>query len=391
MAHRLTRIDALVPVQRRSARFLGFGPVGALLLSAGLFTWGCKSEEKATDTKAEPTATTTAPVLDNKIANAVASAAKSQPPAGQAAAEGPPPDGIMGAARADAELAKGAPPKVKLGSAGSEPRVVLGAPDWGDRRPGQLEISVRNGPGAMPTTVLKLDVRKGAVTGGGPVATTPEPPNPSSNVNGALAYLLDVVNADLGATQPGEVPPQLGAEIRKLKGSSFSARVAPEGLLGTPSFTLAKGAIDQLDGLLDAAATTLNDAIPAYPKDAVGVGGFWMTTSRETLLGAEVIAYRMIKVSEIKDGNVVLDVNAKRYLAADTLGAAGLEQAKVAQFQAESSTQMMVPSGSALPVEGRSQTSIRALVDIEGQARPIQVEARSLFAFAPPAETGKSK
>lgn len=354
------------------------------LVGSLLATLACKSEEK-TEAKTEVTATaaasTAAPVLDNKIANALAQATKSQAPTGQEAENGPPQDGIMGAARADSELAKGAPPKVKLGSAGTEPRVVLGAADFGDKRPGQLEISVRNGPGAMPTTVLKFEVRR--------AASAAAPGSTAVPVTGG--YSFDVVNADLAATQPGEVPPQLGAEIRKLKGSQFTAQVGPEGLLGTPAFTLAKGALPQLESMLDAGATTFNDGIIAYPKEAVGAGGFWMVTSRETLLGAPVIVYRMVKVSEIKDGNTVLDVSAKRYLAADTLGVPGLEQAKVVQFQAESSTQMMVPAGSALPLDGRTQTSIRAFVEIEGQPRPIQVEARSLFAFAPPAASAAKK
>lgn len=366
---------------------------------AGVSAAGCKSEEKDSSAReAAPEATaaasTGAPVLDNKIANAVAQAAKTPAQSGQAAADGPPPDGVMGAARADAELAQGAPAKLKLGSAGSEPRVVLGAADWGDKRPGQLEISVRIGPSSMPTTVLKLDVRKGAAAQSPAGAAAPSAAGsaglslPASQANAAqangLAYLLDVVGADLAATQPGEVPPQVGGEIRKLKGSQFTAQVSAEGLSGTPKFTLAKGATDQLDSMFEAAATTLNDAAVAYPKEAVGAGGFWMTTSRETLLGAPVIVYRMIKVAEVKDGNTVLDVSAKRYLAADTLGVMGLEQAKVVQFQAESSTQMIVPQASALPLDGRAQTSIRAFVEIDGQPRPIQVESRALFAFAPP-------
>jgi hypothetical protein len=399
MANRLTRIaTSLLRTGPRAALLgratLGTITLGAVTLGAALSA-SCKSEDKESEgakSEATATASTAAPVLDNKIANAVAQAAKTQAQPGQAADNGPPQDGIMGAARADAELAKGAPAKVKLGSSGSEPRTQLGAADWGDKRPGQLEISVRNGPGAMPTTVLKLEVRKGAVAASAPASTaTPGAAPVGAAANGPLAYLLDVVNADLATTQPGEVPPQLGAEIRKLKGSQFGAQVGTEGLIGTPTFTLAKGAIDQLDSMLDAGATTLNDAIIAYPKEPVGAGGFWMTTSRETLLGAPVIVYRMIKVSEIKDGNTVLDVSAKRYLAAETLGVSGLEQAKVVQFQAESSTQMMVPSGSALPLDGRAQTSIRAFVEIEGQPRPIQVESRSLFAFAPPAAPAGKK
>lgn len=338
-----------------------------------LVTLGCKAEEDkgASSAKTEATAAvSTAPVLDSKIANAVANAAKAQPSGPAASQDGPPPDGVLGLAKADAELAKGAPPRLKLGGTGSEPRVVLGGADWGDKRPGQLEISVRTGASLLPTTTFKLEVQK------------PTAPLPGASA-GATQYTLAVVAADLATTQPAEIPPEFGAEIRKLKGSQFTVQVAPGGLLGTPSFTIAKAANPQLDTLLQAGAGALTDAVPAYPKEAVGAGAFWMTTSRETLFGADVLAYRMVKVAEVNGDKVVLDIGTKRYLAGETLGLPGLEQSKVHQFQAESSTQMTVGAANALPVDGRSQTSLRGLVEIEGAPRPVQVEARSLFTFAP--------
>lgn len=353
--------------------------LATLSLAATALASGCKSEaDKASAPTAEAStaASTAAPVLDNKIANAVANAAKSQTQAQPAEGDGPPQSGILGPARANAELMPGAPPKLKLGSAGSEPRVVLGAAEWGDKRLGQLELSIRKGNAGYPTTVFKLDGHK-----------LPAAPPPAAGVapqvNAGATYAFDVVASDLGSNQPAEIPPDFAAEIRKFKGSQLTAQVSPSGLVGTPAFTLAKTAAPELDDLLKGGAATLTDAILPFPKEPVGVGAFWMTTSRETLYGTDVVVYRMVKVTEVTGDRTVLDVSAKRYLAADNLALQGLEQSKVMQFQADSSTQMTLVGGSALPHDGRSQTVMRAFVELEGQPRPIQLETRSLFAFAP--------
>lgn len=352
--------------------------------ASGVLATACKSEEEkeaekeSAAAKSEATAAvSTAPVLDNKIASAVANAAKSQAQAQPGEGDGPPQSGILGPARANAELAPGEPPKLKLGSAGSEPRVALGAAEWGDKRLGQFELSIRKGNAGYPTTVFKLDGHKVATAApAAPGAVAPP-------VSAGAGYAFDVVASELASNQPGDIPPDLAAEIRKFKGSQLVAQVSPSGLVGTPAFTLAKGAAPQLDDLLKASSATLNEAILPLPKEPVGVGGFWMTTSRETLMGVDVVVYRMVKVTEVNGDRVALDVNTKRYLAAETLALDGLEQTKVMQFQADSSTQMTLVGGSSLPLDGRSQTVLRAFVELEGQPRPIQLETRSLFAFAP--------
>jgi hypothetical protein len=173
----------------------------------------------------------------------------------------------------------------------------------------------------------------------------------------------------------------LGDEIRKLKGSQLTFQTREASLVGAPVLSLAKGANPQLDTLVLAAATGLSDAALPYPTEPVGVGAFWMVTSRESLLGTDVVAYRMVKVVDITDGAARLEVNTKRYLGDGGIGLPGIESARVHQFQAESSAQFVIAAKQTLPTEGRSQTAIRSLAEIEGAPRPIQIELRTEFAF----------
>ncbi len=358
---------------------------------------GCKTEaEKSSDTatKSEATAAvSSAPVLDTKIASAVAQAAKTQGQNAEAS-DGPPEDGILGLTRADSEVPKGSKPYLKLGSAGSEPRVVLGASDWGDNRSGQLELSVRTGAGMIPTTTLKFEVRRAPAGAPGttapnaaPANTTASTASPPLNV-ASPSHILNVVSSELAATQPAEIPPALAAEIRKLKGGQFGVYATGEGLIGTPSARLAAGANPQLESLMQAGAVALTDAVPVFPKEPVGSGAFWLVKSRETLFDTDVVAYRMVKLAELNGNQAVLDISTKRYLADGSIGLPGLEQATVRQYQAEGSTQLTIAVGSALPLDGRTQTSLRTYVEIEGQPRPVQLETRSLFTFSP---TGPAK
>lgn len=329
-----------------------------------------KDENKGQDSvSSEVTeAVSTGPVLDNKIAEAVANAAEGQPAGAAEASKGPPPDGILGAARADAESKVGSAPKVVMGSSGSEPRVTLTSTLPTQPRSGTSELSLRTGASMLPTTELRYET----VFGSGADETA------------ASRFTLKVVGADLAANQSARIPEEMAQELRKLKGSTFRFP-AGDVLTGTPSFELAKGANSELETLMQAAAAALTEAIPVLPAEPVGAGAFWMTTSRESLLGADVVAYRMTKLSELEGDRAVLEVTTKRYLAAGGIGLPGIEQAPVRQFQAESTTQMTVVSKERLPIDGQSQTSLRALVERNGEPLPVQVEMRSLFAFPPTA------
>lgn len=364
---------------------LGGGLIGAVgLLGSALLVVGCKSNEESETSKptAEEQAATisTGPVVDNKIAKAVANAAKAQPGAAAAGEEGPPENGILGVGRADAELAKGAAPKLKLGATGSEPKVQLGSALVGgstafDKKSGQLDVSLRTGASMLPGTSLKLEFSQ------------PSAPAPASQTtDGALTptpsqVVVSIAQSDLSSNQPAQIPAELAAEIRKLKGTQLTYQLQETQLVGAATVVLAKGANQQLDTLVQAAGSGLNDAVLAYPKEPVGVGAFWMVTSRERLLGTDVVSYRMVKVVDVTDGKARLEVNTKRYLADGGIGLPGIEDAKVHQFHAESSAQLSVAAGQSLPLEGRSQTGIRSFAEIEGQPRPIQIELRTEFVF----------
>ncbi len=283
---------------------------------------------------------------------------------------------VSSGSRADAELTKGAPPKLKLGSTGSDPKVQIGSsvPSSAfDKRGGQVDVALRTGASAFPGIAVKFEFAQPSN------AAAPTTGVPVDQNSGPL--LVTVAQSDLSATQPGQIPPELAAEIRKLKGTQLTYSAQDAALVGAPTVALAKGANPQLETLIQAAGTGLSDAILAYPKEPVGAGAFWMLTSRDRLLGTDVVSYRMVKVVEVTDGKARLEVNTKRYLADGGIGLPGIEDAKVHQFQAEGSTQLSVAAGQSLPLEGRSQTAIRSFAEIEGQPRPIQIELRSEFVF----------
>jgi hypothetical protein len=362
------------------------------LMSLALTTAGCKqdNESEARTSPQEQAATvSTAPVVDNKIAKAVANAAKAAP-AVATAEGGPPENGVLGAARADSELRRGAPPKLKLGSAGNEPKLQLGVASGTentafDKRSGSVEVSVRTGASMMPSTAVKLDFSQpgNSLPSSAPTTNTVlnTPGASVVPVQGVVPVVASVAQSDLGRTQPGQIPPELAAEIRKLKGTQLTFQTAQGALVGAPTIVLSKGANPQLETLVQAAGAGVVDAAIAFPKEPVGVGAFWMVTSREVLLGTDVVCYRMVKVVEITDGKARLEINTKRYLADGNIGLPGIEDAKVHQFHAEGTSQLVVGTGQTLPSEGRSQTTIRAFAEIEGTPRPIPIELRSEFGF----------
>lgn len=362
-------------------RVLGHGLFGFVSVTslALVVTSGCKSDSDSETNAAAPqeqaASISTGPVVDNKIAKAVANAAQAQAAAGATVAKGPPETGILGKTRADEELRTGEPPKLKLGSTGSEPRVQLGLAGGNarvafDNKAGQIDTGIRTGASVFPSAAFKLEFGRAVAPGS---AQTTEPSDP-------VTVAVSFVQSELSANQQAQIPAELGVEVRKLKGSQLTFQFNGTGVAGGPATSLAKEANPQVGKLVQAAASGLSEALVSLPEQPVGAGAFWMVTSRDDLLGTDVVAYRMVKLTEIKDGRVRLEVNTKRYLAADDLGR-DFDHAKALQFHADGSAELVLVAGQPLPIEGRSQTAIRTFAEIEGTPRPIQIEFRNEFAF----------
>jgi hypothetical protein len=351
-------------------------PITLLVTAILISSLACQSKQESAGQKkndsekaaasAEPTG---AALVNPAIADAVQEAARAAAQGGgQATGPEPPPNGILGGSRANEEAKVGSRPKVTLGGAGSEPRVQLGGSLPAASRPGQIEVAVRTGPrAALPTVEFLLTVS---------VSEATERPSPE------LKFAFNT--ARLGRSQPGQIPESAAKAITQLQGSEVSFGLNLTTAVGGGNVTRAKAASEELDILLQATADLLGGALLAYPPSPVGKDAVWMATSRETFLGADVVAYRLYRVTEVGPAEAVLEINTKRYLAGGHLGLAGLDQHEVLQFSGTDETQLKVLVGQWLPVEGRQFQRLNAVVgavDDPEQQAPVQIEARSVFAF----------
>src|SRR4051812_51090 len=296
----------------------------ALILSAvvlaSAFASGCDKKEKQHDSESE-NATDAGASKANKVAadepdlaKAMGSVAAAR---GSATANpgGPPPTGIFGPGEADKAAAKGAPASLTLGSDGSEPRVLLGpAPKPGLKRAGTIELATQSDPqqGAIPIQfAVTLETLKPKTEADAKAGEAPAP----------MPVVVKVTSAKINA--PG-VPADLATAVSKLKGSKVEYQVGADGNAANLRTEIPKGTDpgfrDPVQALSD---MLLNVALP-FPTKPIGLGGFWMVTSRDKIMGLDVVTYRLVKVEKIEGTQVSLSVNTKRYAASPAFELEGL-------------------------------------------------------------------
>jgi len=300
-------------------------------------------------------------------------------PAGSAnAAGGPPPTGIFGPGEADKAAPKGSPATLTLGSNGSEPRVSLGpAPKPGLKRAGTIDLATQSDPqqGAIPIQfAVTLEALK-------PKAEPKEGEAPP-----LTSVVVKVTNAKINA--PG-VPADLASAVGKLKGSRVEYQVGADGSALNLRTEIPKGIDagfkDPVQALSD---LLLNVALP-YPNKPLGLGAFWMVTSRDMIMGLDVVTYRMVKVEKIEGTHVSLSVNTKRYAASPAFELEGLPPDAphtMGEFRSMGEGKVTVASGEAVPNEGEIQSLIGAtLGPVDAKQRMgVQVQTRASFTLAAP-------
>ncbi|HEY1533910.1 MAG TPA: hypothetical protein VGF76_07820 [Polyangiaceae bacterium] len=370
----------------------------ALILSAASLlcslALGCDKHEAQRDTDADAAPPKPKAATDDEpdLAQAVAAvgarsgAGANNGVAAGAAAGGPPPNGIFGPGEADKALAKGAPTTLTLGGDGSEPRVQLGpAPKPGSKRSGTLTIASQSDPqqGAIPISfALSLETQR-AKTDGDAGAAAP------------LQVAAKVIGATINA--PG-VPPDLAGAIGKLKGSRIDYEVSADGAGSNFHYAAPKGIDpafrDALQGLSDTLALL---ALP-FPTKPVGLGGFWMVTSRDVVMGLDVVTYRLVKVEKVEGSSVELSLNTKRYAASSAFNVEGLPPDAphvMGEFRAGGEGKLTMSAGQAFPNSGDLQSLLGAALgpapepsQAPGAAKPqrpmVQVQSRVTIAFSGP-------
>jgi len=366
----------------------------ALVLSAAsalcAFASGCDKHEAQPEKAAASDAGPAKPADDPDLAAAVASARAGSAPADNApAAGGPPPSGIFGPGEADKALAKNAPATLTLGSDGSEPRVQLGPLKAGTKFSNSITISSQSDPqqGPIPITfAFSLEAQK-PKTDGDAGAAVP------------LSVSVKVTGASINA--PG-VPPEVNAAIGKLKGSRVDFRVGADGTGSNFHVEAQKGVDPAFKDSLQGLSDTLAMLILPYPDKPVGVGAYWMVTSRDSLIGLDVVTYRLVKVEKVDASGALLSLNTKRYAASPAFDVPGLPPEaphSMGEFRAQAEGKLEIAAGDAFPKSGDFQSLLGAAL---GEAPPpsqnpaapkpqrptVQVQTRVLLGAGASAKAG---
>jgi hypothetical protein len=329
---------------------------------------GCeKNEPKPESTRKDADAgLSKVEAIDPNLAEAVpaASAAPAQG-APRTQVEGAPPlDGVFAPGAADKELARGAVPKITLGSDGADPKVQLGASKTPAKLSGTIQVAVQSDPrqGALPILLgITVEPKKGEARGDKPAAQL---------------VTARITSAKIDTTG---IPKEVDEQIGKLKGSKVEYSILPNGAASGMHLDVAKGAPEDIVHSLADALGLLT--IP-YPDKPIGAGGYFMVTSRDELMGLDLVTYRMIKVKEVTPEGVTLDVNTKRYSASRKLELPGMPpevDKTLFQFDAAAEGTVRVTPGALLPGTGEVNSVLGAVFNAtDPKRRPsIQLQTRT--------------
>ncbi len=333
----------------------------------------CSKESSTTEATQQPEAANSTKKQD-KLAQALASAiepSKAGKVPSNTSDSAPPADGVLEPSKADAIAPAHSAPKVSLGSPGTEPRLKLAHRPFAAPVRSQLQIAVDVGNGqGLPPVDFKLEIRPA----GGVAADTQ-----IQNVT------VRVLSADISVPN---VPEEFKAQLRQLKGSKFSLKIAGSGGGFDCTQDASSNKNEGLGQLLEMVGQGILDAAVAMPNEGVGNGAYWMATSRQRMFGMDWITYDMVKVVELTTTDAKLEISTRRYAVGRELAAPAQAEltAKltIREAMATGSAQATASiSGNLLSSYERSN-SVRILMDgadDRGQ-RVLQAGGQAKFGIA---------
>jgi hypothetical protein len=358
--------------------------LSAVALASAL-ALGCDKKEKQRDSEDNSAADAGASKANKVAADepdlakamGSVSAARANPAAGTPG--GPPPTGIFGPGEADKAAAKGAPASLTVGSEGSEPRVLLGGSVKPGKRTGTFDLATQSDPqqGAIPIEfAVTLETLKPKADGDAKLKAE----------GTASAAALTQITAKVTSSKinaPG-VPAELANAVSKLKGARVDYHVGADGTAANLLMEIPKGADPGFRDPVQALSDLLVGITLPFPSKPVGLGGYWMVTTRDVAMGLDVVTYRLVKVEKIEGSAVTLSINTKRYAASPAFDVEGLppEAPKVmGEFRAAGEGKIVVNIGDPLAKEGELQSMVGAVLGpADAKQRPmVQVQTRSSF------------
>lgn len=360
--------------------------VGLLLVALSCSKDDEKSATSDTSAAESGSEQDTAPALDPELAEAVAAASASAaagPSApGAAPGQGPPPKGIFPPGAADAQIRPEAPPQITVGSTGSEPRLQLTGGFGAKGRPvvSRIAVMLQSGQGGLPVD-FELQFEESPLPApapaGQPGASVEGEPRAQGQVRGRVVR----ATVSQGA---GRVPAELNDAVAKLRGAEVTFDLWPNGAATGFRTEMKAGAPRELGDVVRALGDAVATATLPYPDEAVGVGGYWMVTSRDGLMGLDLVSYRLIRVDSITDGAATLQVSTKRYAAGNDFSLPNLQgDFLLEELQSGGEGALRYRPGRSLPFRGTFQLSLSALVSPRGaQPGAARAAQRGTLQFA---------
>ncbi len=347
--------------------------VGCLLLAA------CNKEEQKDKAEADAGADAGPDLaqLDPELAQAMAKAKVGEPAASAVNEAGPPPRGIFPPGRADKEMKKGSPPKIDIGSDGADPKISLSParPEPGSKISGKIQINLQQGQqgGGLPIEFgLTLESQK---------------PKEAEAPAGSVKMSAKVTGASIPIAGAGKEAEGL---IGKMKGTRVDYLVDSNGVGSAYKVEPPKGAPPELGVWLESLADTLALVTLPVPQKPLGVGAYWMVTTREGVLGLDLITYRMVKIEGIQDGVAAVSVNAKRYAASAALDLPGLPPGapkEMSEFQSIAEGRLELKAGRGFPLGGDASNALAIGLGAaqgpgqRGQQQGVVIQTRATLEF----------
>jgi len=254
---------------------------------------GC--EQKSASSQSQETADAGSAKVEGKVEKAFANAVKARGVPAAASSSGPPADGIMEPARADAEVPPGAPPQVTVGSEGTAPKLLL-----------------RNPKATLPATAsVEMTIQGGSEQGLPPITVELSMESKKAKVEKSASFVVAKIKAVRIAIP--NIPKEFTDQLAGLKGGKINFSMTEQGGGFGFATELASGAKPELKDFIDAVAEGLSMLTLPVPSVPVGAGAVWMVASRDTTAGFGFLSYRMVKLVNATDKTAELEFDARRY------------------------------------------------------------------------------
>lgn len=335
-----------------------------LFISCCAVIAGCQQKSENSAQANSPEASAKQPV--GKVAMAVANAVGAGAPEA-AASSGPPPDGVLETARAEAEAPSGQPPKLTIGELGAEPRIALRSTKATLPRTVKIESTLQAGMDqGLPPIEMTVGIESKAMPASERVKGDAKPVASGWNV---IAKVRDIK-----VLMPN-VPPEFGSQLAGLKGGKVTFSMTSDGGGYGFSAELAPGAKPELHDLLETVSEALSMLTLPVPSEKVGNGAFWMVVSRDKVSGFGMVSYHMVKLEHADEKTVAFEFDTRRYaigrIVDPTMLPPGSEPSTLKEISAGAKGRTQLAFDSMMPSGLEAQAMFRGTLK-SGDGKPTQ-------------------